>query len=378
MRKVISIIPIFIVCVSFNVNGQSIVKTAESKSGILVGTQNASEFAGITYERSTDEFLFNYKLSQQRSYDNPGPYFPDFRGINIELGYDLSKDKSGFIAEEKWQGGAHAGFMLTFTNDNTALGTRNEDQSTVTKYAQTPGGTGRYPTYRSCMDATNGPCVPIPTTVTNYIPFDIKQRTFFFGIEEKVSRVNYALEVGTKRDSTFLALKDDFQSKLTFTIGNNWLRQYNEKFYLSWAISLNASWITASSKGLKTAKILPTSRVYFNETDSSMLSNTSDIKEYALGKMGEEFEIIPRADIFFRCKIGDERPLVGLIGSVSPITSSVKGVKSRWNFAVGPSFSPAMLPDQVMFALMSEWLQDAEGDFNYSLTFHASFPLKFK
>src|SRR5688500_6846642 len=119
MRKLCSAVLMLCISINASMHGQSIIRTAESKSGILLGTQNVADFAGITYERSTEEFLFNYRFNRQRSWNDIDITYPNYRGFNIELGYDMTKGTSGMVGNDKWQGGMHLGLTYSNTWDHT-------------------------------------------------------------------------------------------------------------------------------------------------------------------------------------------------------------------------------------------------------------------
>ena len=116
-RYIKQLLPVYLFIFQFHIcYSQEIVKSTGTKSGILVGS--TADFAGISYNNSSDEFSFNYKFLKQQSrlkFDSIkkesskdsllwNPY-PSLWGLNIGTGFGIEKNRSTLIADEKWQGG---------------------------------------------------------------------------------------------------------------------------------------------------------------------------------------------------------------------------------------------------------------------------------
>ncbi len=355
---------------------QSILKTADNKSGILVGTQNSEDFAGITYERGSDEFLFNYRFNQQMG-SWTGTSYPDFWGLNIGLNTDLKKNKAPLVANRKFQGGVGVSLTFSYTDEKAQINTSGISIPRIIYKAS--GDPVDYESMRDCITKNGNNCSRISTSSTHYEPQALSQNTYFLRIEYGLSRVGFAELSALNVDTTFLATSTPLINtweiapgfmNISSTRGGTWIT--------SWSISVPIQVIGKSSSGLEQSRIQPVNAIFFNESDTSILNSIANEESYFIGESSPEVRVIPRFDLFTRWYIAKDKPYLGVIASISPIFSSLSDVKTRWNLAIGPSFSLPSFPDQVVFALMSEWLENDKGRLNYSLTFHASVPIKFK
>jgi hypothetical protein len=182
-------------------------------------------------------------------------------------------------------------------------------------------------------------------------------------------------------DTSTVVFSSPFKNEMVFGIGYSSLKQltntnlFNEDWFYSWAVSATFKGIHNSTRKLAAANIEKIEAQYFDETLTSSYQNTGSEKSYFIGSPEFELFTVPRFDFFLRYRLGKERPYLGIIGAYSPHISSI--TELRQNVALGLSVSPATLPDQIIFAIINEWIEDSEGDMKYSLNFRASFPIKF-
>ncbi len=86
----------------------------------------------------------------------------------------------------------------------------------------------------------------------------------------------------------------------------------------------------------------------------------------------------PRRESFYRYKPGEDLPFLGVYASYNPVVSAIAGVAPRQAVAIGPTLGLAELPDQVMFGLINEFIQDFSGNWQYSISFQLAFPFLFR
>jgi hypothetical protein len=320
---------------------QSIISTANSKSGILVGSN--TDFAGIGYENAADKFSFNYKFTKQDSVIPEGNSYPHFWGVNLGTAVKIDKGKTALVSSEKWQGGVDFDFTIFRTWDKTKS---KKPKDTVDGITQNPA--------------------------------DIRQRILYLRLSNGFERFRSFESTIVNADTTFITLKNPLQNNFTGTIGYYTMYQFKTKWFFSYALSANLSSINNSTRNLSETNLTPLSGQLLNSEDSTQILQTAKQESYFFGKPDFELFFVPRADIFLRYRTGEKKPVVGLLFSYSPLVSSFESVKTRNCFAFGPTFGLDTFPDQVLFAIMNEFVQDKKGDYKYALTFQASFPIRFK
>lgn len=329
-----------------SVFSQAILSTSNSKSGILVGSN--TDFAGISYENATDKISLNYKFTKQDNTLAKENSYPNFWGVNIGTGIKIEKGKTALVSEEKWQGGVDFDLTLFRTWDKT---TRIEIKE---------NGNGE--THKTTK---------------------IKQNTLYVrlsdGFERFKSFESFNVNIDTTNiDTTFVTLANPLQNNFTVSLGFYTMYQFESRWFFSCALSTNLSVINKSTRKLSETNLTPFNGQLLNSNDSTLISQTGKQETYFSGKAEQELFFVPRADIFLRYRIGAKKPVVGLLFSYSPLVSSLESVKSRHCFAFGPTFGLDTFPDQVVFAIMNEFVQDKKGNYKYGLTLQASFPIKFK
>ena len=340
---------LILILINFNIKtlSQSIVSTSGSKSGILVGSD--SDFAGINYENSSERFSFNYKFTRQDNERKEGRDFPNFWGINIGSSVKIQKGKTNIVANEIWQGGVD--FDLTIFrawNKNKNLKIINTDEAEV-----------------AGMKITEGSA-------------EIHQSTLFLRLSDGIERF-YSFERNVlNSDTTFLMIDNPLQNNLTVTPGFYRLSQWKSNVLFSYGLSANLSFINNSTQNLSVFTITPFQGNFLNAKDSTEFQVTGKENTYYEGKSQSELFFVPRVDLFPRFQFGKDNPYFGLLFSYSPLISSIESVKTRNAFAFGPTFGLNTFPDHVVFAIMNELIQDKMLNYNYTLTFHASIPIKFK
>jgi hypothetical protein len=324
-----------------NTNAQSIISTANSKSGILVGSETA--FAGISYENASDKFSFNYKLTKQDDSISKGDKYPNFWGINIGTGIKIDKSKAALVTDEKWQGGVDFDITIFRTWDHTTSLDKKESENGITQNQA-----------------------------------KIIQKTLYLRLSNSFERFRSFESFVLNADTTFITLKNPLQNNFTGTIGFYTMYQLKSKYFFSYALSANLSSIKNSTTKLTETNLTSFTGLLFNSKDSTKVLQTAKQETYFAGKPEFELFFVPRADVFFRYKTGTGKPVLGFLFSYSPLVSSFKSVKIRNCFAIGPTFGLDIFTDQVLFAIMNEFVQDKKGYYKYALTFHASFPIIFK
>jgi len=182
----------------------------------------------------------------------------------------------------------------------------------------------------------------------------------------------------TNIDTTFVTLANPLQNNFTISSGFYTMYQFKSKWFFSYAISTNLSAINNSTRKLSETNLTLINGELLNSKDSTQILQTGKQELYYSGEAEYEMFFVPRTDVFLRYRIGDKKPIVGLLFSYSPLVSSIETIKTRSCFAIGPTFSLDTFPDHVLFAIMNEYVQDKNGDFKYALTFQASFPIRFK
>ena len=329
---------------SKSIFAQSVVSSAGSKSGILIGPNEDEDFAAITYNSGDDRFTFNYKLNKQDSVFK-GKH-PPVTGVNFEAGTTISKNQASFINEGKWKGGINLDFTLTrtWTNDK-ARGNYRDDPKHP--------GVKQFDAY-------------------------IAQHTLYIRLSNSFSRINTFRIDRTIADSTFVIINDPLQNTFSVSPGFFSMHQWTSDWYFSWGVSANINHINQSTGKLSKTSLIPVSGQVYNAKDSSLVQLVGTQDTFYSGDTESEFLIAPRADVFIRYAIGESKPVVGFIASYSPIISTLSGLGTRNNFSFGPTFGLYTFPDQVVFALLNDFLQDKHGKYKYGLTFQASFPIKFK
>jgi hypothetical protein len=374
MSKCSILLLVCLVPVSF-LKSQSIFKSAESKSGILVGTQNESAFAGISYENASDEVSFDYKWIKQNSQIIEGKTtYPDYDAFNVELVIDTDKSQAAFVLDNKWQGGLELSFTYASTIDEQAHGKTVKKRDVKLYYTGLKDG-DNYDDEIECLKK-NDSCYTGKELVEYFIPERKLTKVFFVSGGNQWGRINTVTLNKINADTT-LANFDNPGSNTTYLdFGYNWFKQIYDRGYLSLAGSFRTALVVNSSRGLKKTNVESLSGTYFSSKDLSQYIGTGTEQSYFVGETGLEGFIIPRFDLFYRHDLGENKPYLGIIGAVSPLYSSTKNVW-RWNAAVGPSFSPDTMPDQVVFALLNQWIEDDKGKMVYSLSFRASFPISF-
>ncbi len=181
------------------------------------------------------------------------------------------------------------------------------------------------------------------------------------------------------QDTTYVNLDNPLQTTITLTAGFYQTIRYRSKNDLSWGVSSDINYIINSVRTLKESTLSPFKGIYINQKDNSNVINLGEQEEYRSGQTENEFYFVPRADLFYRYSgFGDKKPVVGVIASYSPLISSLKNVDVRNCFAFGPTFGMPSSQDQVVFALINEFVQDTEGKYKYELTFNVSIPITFK
>jgi len=334
-------IVIYLLVLSNNVFAQSILSTANSKSGILVGS--TTDFAGVSYENASDKFSFNYKFTKQDDSIAKENSYPHFWGVNIATGIKIDKGKTALISDEKWQGGVDFDFTIFRT-------------------------WGKY-TKDKVKESENG---------TTYNTANIKQKTLYLRLSDGFERFKSFESTKINTDTTFITLNNPLQNNFTGTIGYYTMYQFKTKWFFSYALSANLSSINISTRKLSESNLTPFRGYLLNSKDSTQVLQTARQETYFSGNPEFELFFVPRADIFLRYKTGEKKPVIGFIFSYSPLVSSFETVKTRNCFAFGPTFGQDTFPDQVLFAIMNEFVQDKSGDYKYALTFQASFPIRFK
>ncbi|WP_340114865.1 hypothetical protein [Maribellus mangrovi] len=321
---------------------QSIVSNSESNSGILVGSD--TDFVGIGFKNESSEFLFNYKFSKQDDTIKSNKDYPDFWGLNIGSSIQADKFKANLVSDEKWNAGV--GFDLTIF--------RTWDNSSKSKEITEAGGI----THRQIGKAT--------------------QRTLYLVINDAFKRVHTMQLSEYNIDTTYASFGEPMQNILTITPGFYSMTQWKSKCFFSWAISANLKINNNSITRLTKTNVLPVSDIIYHAKDSTILELVGTQKTYYSGVPDKEFSFIPRADLFLRFDIGDKKPVLGILFAYSPIVSSLSDIKSRNNFAFGPTFGLDSFPDQVLFSVINQFNQDKDGDYKYSLVFQATIPIKFE
>lgn len=333
---------ILIITIYGHVYAQSIVSNSNSKSGILVGS--TTDFAGIGYKNESKGFSFNYKFNKQDNTKKEGRKYPDFWGLNIGSGIKTDKSKTNLISNGKWNGGVDFDLTLFRTLDKTKEGKKIEE--------------------------SNG--------ISHSEISKIKQNTWYINIGDAFERINTLQHTEINEDTTFVAFSSPMQNVLTITPGYYSLSQWKSKLFFSWALSANIKFNNNSITKLSKTNILLLYNVVLNAKDSTIIHQVGTQKSYYSGKTGPEISVIPRADIFLRYSIGSKKPVIGLLAAYSPVISTMEDVKSRNNFAIGPTFGLDSFPDQVLFSIMNQFNQDKTGGYNFSLIFQATVPIKFE
>ncbi len=339
MKKLLFISAVLIS--SSSLYGQSILSTANSKSGILVGS--TTDFAGISYENASEKFSFNYKMTKQDEDIASGNAYPHFWGVNLGTGIQIDKGKTSLVSDEKWQGGVEFDFTIFRTWDKSTRIEMKESEDGITHFQ------------------------------TN-----IKQRTLYFRISDGFERIRTFESTPLNADTTFISLNNPLKNNITGTIGYYVMHQFKSNWFFSQSLSANLSSISNSTRTLSETNLTSLSGQPYNTKDSTQILQTGKQESYFSGNPDHEFFFVPRADVFLRYKTGEKKPVVGVLFSYSPIMSSFESVKTRNCFAFGPTFGLDTFPDQVLFAIMNEFIQGKKGDYKYALTFQASFPIKFK
>jgi hypothetical protein len=320
---------------------QSIIGTANSNSGILVGS--TTDFAGVSYENASDKFSFNYKFTaQDKDTAERNPY-PHFWGVNFGTGIKIDKGKASLVSNEKWQGGVDFDVTIFRTWDKTTTPELKESENGITHKTA-----------------------------------NINQKTIYLRIFDGFERFKSFESTKLNTDTTFISLNNPLQNNLTGTIGFYTMHQFKTKWFFSYALSVNLSFINKSTRKLSETNLTPFNGQLLNSKDSTQILETAKQESYFSGKPELELFFVPRADVFLRYRTGEKKPVVGFLFSYSPIVSSFESVKNRNCFAFGPTFGLDTFPDQVVFAIMNEFVQDNKGEYKYALTFQASFPIKFK
>jgi hypothetical protein len=333
---------IFIALVTIDkVNSQSIVTTSTSKSGILVGS--TTDFAGINYENANDKFSFNYKFTNQDRDTSKGNEYPNFWGINIGAGIKIEKGKASLVNNEKWQGGVDF--------DVTAFRTWDDTKTLEIK------------------DTENG---------ITHKRANIKQKTLYIKFSNALERFKSFESIRLNQDTTFITLNNPLQNNFILTPGYYTMHQWKSNWFFSYAVSANINFINNSTRKLSEKTLIPYSGLLLNSIDSTQIFQTAKQETYFSGKSEFEIFFVPRADVFLRYRLGEKKPVVGLLASYSPLVSSFESVKTRNSFSFGPTFGLDTFPDQVIFAIMNEFNQNKTGEYKYALTFQASFPIRFK
>lgn len=336
------ILTVLIAICSLAANAQSILSTSESKSGILAGID--SNYVGIGYESSSDRFTLNFKIKRQNNQPKIGRHYPDFYGLNCEVAANIEKNEGVLIDEKKWTGNFNFEFTFFKTWDKTIL------------ISSTPSGT------------------PGVYNTVNHL----KQNTFYFKLSNGFKRIKTFETTVLNSDTTFINLYNPLQNNLTFSTGFNWLRNKpNSDWYFSYAISADISYINESTRSLTSSNLATYKGSFINIVDSSRIGQFEDKGSYFQGKTQDEIYVVPRVDFFGRYRLGNNKPVVGLLVSYSPLISSIKNVNVRNCFAIGPTLGLSSFPSQVVFGLMNEFIQNSKGTFKYALTFNVSFPIAF-
>ena len=345
MKKILIIL--IIISESINIYSQSIITNTESKSGILISPTN--DFAGMSYETSTDKLSFNYKLiTQVGNYKpkNNQDSLPSYCGINIGSDVSLEKSKGVFVEDEKWQGGVE--LNVTFT--------KAWDQAHIIDRIKTG-------------NSVDG---------ISHSGVDFQGSVLYLKISNALNRINTYTEIKGNGDTIFAKIYDPLQNSLTLTPGYYHIWQNESKSYLTLGVSTNISLINGSTRKLEETNLIPFSDKIFNLKDSTSILELGKSKIYFKGNPETELFIVPRFDIFYRFALGTDRPIIGIICSYSPIISSLKDVKLRHGFVIGTTFGLSTYPDQVVFALLNEIIQDKKGKFKYTFALQASLPFNIK
>jgi hypothetical protein len=328
-----------------NLYGQSIVSSAGSKSGILIGPdEDSNDFTTITYNSGDDRFSFNYKWNSQDK-KLRGKDFPGVTGINFESGTTIAKNQASLISDNKWKGGLNFDLTLTRTWTNKKKSKRKETDTA--------------------------------TGITHY-EANLAQHTFFIRILDAFARINTYKVEAIGKDSTFISVNDPIQNTFTINPGFYSLHQWSSNLFFSWSVSTNVNFINKSVTKLSKTTALPATGGLFNVQDSSLVQLIGTQETFYSGEAEAEILLVPRVDLFLRYSLGKSKPVLGFIASYAPFSSSLSGVKTRNNFSFGPTIGLYTFPDQVLFALLNDFLQDKNGKYKYGLTFQASFPIKFK
>lgn len=338
------LIALAVIC-SLTTNAQSILSTTESKSGILAGIDtNHFKYIGIGYESASDKFSLNYRFTRQNNKLKPGRHYPDFYGLNCEVAANVENNKDTWVEEKKWTGNLN--FEVTFF--------KTWDKTTLT--SSSPSGTPG-----------------VNNTVNN-----IKQNTFYLKLSDGFKRIKTFETTVLNSDTTFITLYNPLQNKLTFSTGFNWFRNCGSDWYFSFAVSTDISYINKSTRSLTTSNLATYSGSFINSADSSGISQFGEQESYYHGKVHDEIYLVPRIDFFARRQLHGNNPILGLLVSYSPLISSIREVKVRNCFAIGPTLGLNRFPSQVVFGLMNEFIQNSKGTFKYALTFNVSLPIIFK
>ena len=357
-----------------HLRSQTIYKSKESKSGILVGTQNESSFAGISYENASDEVSFDYKWVQQKYSDFKDRSYPDFETFNIEFAIDTDKSQANLVSDNKWQGGVELSFTYAFTLDKQVHGEVVKKIEVKRYYTGLSDGID-YESESECL-TKNDSCHAGREVTEYYVPRKKHTNVFFMSGGNHWERFDNAILDVINIDTTFVRLSNPGSNTTYLDFGYNWFKQLYKKGFLTLAVSFRTASVTNSTRGLKKTNIESLNGIYLNSKDTSQIISTGSEKTYFIGKTELEGVFIPRVDFFFRHDLGEKKPFLGFIAAISPLYSSSNN-RWQWNMIFGPSISPATLPDQVVFAFLNQWNEDDKGKLKYSLSFRASFPISF-
>lgn len=377
MKKII--LGILFTIIEINSFSQSIYKSAESKSGILVGTQKINTFAGVSYNNASKEFSFNYKQIMQSKKTKESKKtltdYPDFSSLNGEISLNTEDSKTNLISDKKWQGGIDIAFTWAYTWDKQKFGSSGVDTIVKVYYVGKPGT--NYVTIEDCANDSNSTCTRSTEKIIYKKPKRKKQNTFFLSTGNNWARINNASIIEFETDTSYINLKNPGQNKFFFDIGYNQFRQVkNSNFYYSWALTANNLILHNSSRGLKEGNLTEFKGLYLNVEDTTVIMNFDKQENYYIGNLKNEFLFIPRFDLFVRYDFGKKKPFIGIVGSLQKNYST--NITPRNNFAFGLTISPPSIPDQLLFAILYEFIEDSEGKMKKALTFRASFPILFE
>ena len=330
---------LFLFLIPFITNGQSILSSAGSKSGMLVNAKN--DFAGITYESASDEFSLAYKTVRQdvNLNSSTGNYLPDFIGINIGTSFNVEKGKSSLFSGDKFQGGIGLNATVSYTWDRSSVGSA-------------------------------------PSSGWNNVGADIKQHTAFIRVEDRIDRINVYKKNLINDDTTFISIDDPISN--TFLIGGGYfyLQQFDNSV-LSVGVSINLSFLNNSTRKLTKSNFQSNAGEFFLAKDSSNVISLGKEMMHFEGKPESELYSVPRVEVFYRHSLGDDQPYLGIFAVYSPLISSFN-IDTRHAISFGPTIGLSDLPDQVLFGILNEFIQDGNGEFKYSLNFQVSYPIIFK